>query len=288
MKTAIMTDTNSGISSAEAESLGAFVQAMPVILDGKNYLEGIDVTHKDVFHAMHNRKEVSTSQPSVGLIMEQWDKIFKMGYDEIVYMPMSSGLSGSCASATAVAEDYNGKVQVADLRRISVTLRESVMDGLYMAEQGMSALDIRQRLEKNAGNSVIYLAVDTLEYLKKSGRVSASTATIATVLNIKPVLVNMGDKFESFAKPRGMKNAKQKIVDAVQDDLQNRLKHISYEKIRISTAGSFETEEEAKEWQNQIQTMFPEFEIRYDALSCSVVCHTGIGSAGLGISVIDR
>ena len=287
MKTAIMTDTNSGISSEEAEHLGAFVQAMPVILDGKNYLEGIDVTHQDVFRAMRDKKEVSTSQPSVGLIMEQWDKIFAMGYDEIVYMPMSSGLSGSCASASAVASDYDGKVQVADLRRISVTLREAVMDGLFMAEQGLTAIEIKQKLESSF-NGVIYLAVDTLEYLKKSGRVSASTATIATVLNIKPVLVNMGGKFSSFAKPRGMKNAKQKIIDAVQDDLQNRLKHIPHEKIRISTAGSFETEEEAKDWQNQIQSMFPEFQVRYDALSCSVVCHTGMGAAGLGISVIER
>ena len=288
MKTAIMTDTNSGISSEEAEHLGAFVQAMPVILDGKNYLEGIDVTHQDVFRAMRDKKEVSTSQPPVGLIMEQWDKIFAMGYDEIVYLPMSSGLSGSFASALAVASDYGGKVQVADLRRISVTLREAVMDGLFLSEQGISAMEIKQKLENNAGNSVIYLAVDTLEYLKKSGRVTASTATIATVLNIKPVLVNMGGKFSSFAKPRGMKNAKQKIIDAVQEDLQNRLKHIPHEKIRISTAGSFETVEEAKDWQEQIQSMFPEFQVRYDALSCSVVCHTGMGAAGLGISVIER
>jgi len=288
MKTAIMTDTNSGISSAEAENLGAFVQPMPVILDGKNYLEGIDVTHADVFQAMHEKKEVSTSQPSVGLIMEQWDKILSMGYDEIVYMPMSSGLSGSCASALAIAEDYGGKVQIADLHRISVTLREAVTDGLKMSEQGLSALEIKKNLENNAFNSVIYLAVDTLEYLKKSGRVTPTAATIAMVLNIKPVLVTLGGKFDTFAKVRGMKNARQKIIEAIQVDLQERFKDVPKEKLHVATAGSFETEAEAKDWQNQVQTAFPDFEVCYNALSCSVACHTGIGAAGLAITVIDR
>ena len=287
-KTAIMTDTNSGISVEEGREMGIFVQPMPVILDGQNYLEGVDVTHADVYAAMKAKKDVSTSQPAAGLLMETWEKIFAEGYDEIVYMPMSSGLSGSCATSSGLALEYDGRVHVADNHRISVTMRTAAEDAAALAAQGMGAAEIKERLEKNAFNSVVYLAVNTLEYLKKSGRVTASAAAIAAVLNIKPVLITTGEKFDTFAKIRGMQNAKAKILEAAASELENRFKGIPHDRIRVATAGTFETEAEEEAWRAEVQAAFPDFSVRYDKLSCSVACHTGIGAAGLGMMLLDR
>lgn len=287
-KIAIMTDTNSGISVEEGRGMGLFVQPMPVMLGGRDYLEGVDVTHEDVYAAMRAKEDVATSQPAVGEVMATWDSILAQGYDGIVYIPMSSGLSGSCAAAAAVALDYDGKVEVADAKRISVTQRECVLDALADAAQGLTAAEIKARLEANGGESVIYLAVNTLEYLKKSGRVTPAAAAIAAVLNIKPVLCTLGGKFDNFAKVRGMQAARARILDAVRADLDGRFKGIPADRIHIATAGSFASPENAAAWQKQVQEAFPDKEVRYDPLSCSVCCHTGMDAAGLGLSVIAR
>ncbi len=286
-KTAVMTDTNSGISVEEGRERGIFVLPMPVIVDGKDHLEGKDLTHADMYTAMKAGKEVKSSQPSLGDVMAMWDDILKSGYDEIIYVPMSSGLSGSCHTSAAAAADYDGKVLVADNHRIAVTLRESVLDAKHHADNGLSALDIKHKLEANAYNSVVFLAVDTLEYFKKSGRITPAAATIATVLNIKPVLVTRGEKFDTLAKVRGTRASREKLIESAKAELEGAFAKYPYSQLKVSVAGSFETDAEAKEWQQLVQKNFPKFKVSYDELSCSIVCHTGIGAAGLGISVIE-
>ena len=217
-----------------------------------------------------------------------WNSILDRGYEEIVYIPMSSGLSGSCATASVFAAEYGGKVAVADNHRIAVTLRESVYDAVHLADSGMSAAEIKAELEKNAYNSVVYLAVNTLEYFKKSGRVTAAAAAVATVLNIKPVLVTRGEKFDTYAKIRGMKGGKEKIIEALKNELSTTFKDHDRSRIRIGTAGSFEDQAEADEWRETVRKAFPGYGVYYDPLSCSITCHTGMGAAGAGISVIQR
>ena len=221
MKTAVMTDTNSGIMKAEADSMGIFLIPMPVIIDDETHYEGIDLTEDSFYGSLTGRQNVSTSQPSPGDLMDLWDDILEQGYDEIIHIPMSSGLSASCSTAISLSDDYDGKVQVADNHRISVTQRESVMHAKKLAEAGKSAKEIKEVLEAEAYNSSIYIAVDTLEFLKKGGRVTAAGAALGSVLNIKPILTIQGGKLDAFAKTRGMKKCKQKMVEALKNPVQD-------------------------------------------------------------------
>ena len=205
MKTAVMTDSNSGIKPEEGKKLGIFSLPMPVIIDGEVYFEGKDITQEQFYGDMIAGKNITSSQPSPGDVLDMWDEILNSGYDQVVYVPMSSGLSASCHAATQLAEDYDGRVQVVDDHRISVTMRQSVLEAKWMADNGASALEIKEKLEADAYKSSIYIAVDTLEYLKKGGRVTAAGAAIGAVLNIKPVLTIQGEKLDAFAKVRGMK-----------------------------------------------------------------------------------
>ena len=199
MKTAVMTDTNSGIMKAEADSMGIFLIPMPVIIDDETHYEGIDLTEDSFYGSLIGGQNVSTSQPSPGDLMDLWDDILEQGYDEIIHIPMSSGLSASCSTAISLSDDYDGKVQVADNHRISVTQRESVMHAKKLAEAGKSAKEIKEVLEAEAYNSSIYIAVDTLEFLKKGGRVTAAGAALGSVLNIKPILTIQGGKLAGDA-----------------------------------------------------------------------------------------
>lgn len=208
MRTAIVTDSNSGIFEREGKELGVYVVPMPVIIEGKTYYEGIDLSHEEFYQALLEHKDVSSSQPSPGDVMRAWDRVFADGYEELVYIPMSSGLSGSCQTAAALAEDYGGRVHVADNHRISVTQRHSVQDALALADQGRTAKEIRETLERAAYESVIYVGVETLEYLKKNGRVTPAGAAMGTVLNIKPLLIIEGERLDAFAKVRGTKACK--------------------------------------------------------------------------------
>lgn len=287
MKVAIMTDTNSGITAKEGEELGIFVLPMPIIINQKNYLEGINITSRELFSAMRQGYNVSTSQPSPMALTEMWDLIFSKGYDEIVYIPMSSGLSNSCHTAIQFAQEYNGRVQVADNHRISLTQKLSVLDAKRMADKNMTAVEICKKLENNGLNAMIYIAVDTLEYLKKSGRVTKAGAAIATVMNIKPILSIQGDKLDAFAKVRGIQQCQKKMIEALKQDYLTRFSKFSKEKIVIGTAGSFEDAQQEQVWRNQVQEAFPEFDVPYTPLSCNISSHTGWNARGLAIIVID-
>ena len=278
MKIAIATDTNSGITAMEGEKLGVFVLAMPVNLEETIHYEGLDITSEQLYDAMRQHRDVSTSQPSPGQLMELWDGILAKGYDEIVYIPMSSGLSGSCQSAALFARDYDGKVQVVDNHRISVTQRESVISALRLAEQGYDAGQIREFLEKHAYDASIYITVDSMEYLKKGGRVTPAAATLATVLNLKPVLTIQGDKLDAFAKVRGMKLAESKMIDALHQDRAERFRDVPESRLLIETAGTLENEALAESWRQQVQAEFPFAKVSYANLPCSIACHVGMNS----------
>ncbi len=288
MKVAIMTDTNSGILPNEGAEKGIYVLPMPFIVNGENYLEGVSITHEQLYEYMRQDLEVSTSQPSPGSIMDMWKQIFADGYDEIVYIPMSSGLSSSCASARSFAEEYDGKVQVVDNHRISVTLLESVYDAKHMADNGKSAKEIKDYLEKTAYDASIYITVDTLKYLKKSGRVTPAAAAIATVINLKPILTIQGEKLDSYAKVRGLKQSERRMIEALKHDLETRFADVPKEKIRVATAGTIENPEDAEKWRQTVQEAFPEYEVYYMPLSCSIACHTGIGAVGIGTIVVEE
>lgn len=278
MKIAIATDTNSGITAMEGEKLGVFVLAMPVNLEETIHYEGIDITSEQLYDAMRQHRDVSTSQPSPGQLMELWDGILAKGYDEIVYIPMSSGLSGSCQSAALFAQDYDGRVQVVDNHRISVTQKESVISALRLVEQGHDAGQIRDFLEKHAYDASIYITVDSMEYLKKGGRVTPAAATLATVLNLKPVLTIQGDKLDAFAKVRGMKLAESKMIAAIHQDRAERFKDVPESRLLIETAGTLENGELAEHWRQQVQAEFPFAKVSYANLPCSIACHVGMNS----------
>ena len=208
MKTAVMTDSNSGITAAEGKELGVFIVPMPVIIDGVTYFEGKNLLQPDFFESLMSGKDVSTSQPSPGDLMELWNRVLALGYDDIVYIPMSSGLSNSYASAAVLAEEYDHRVHVVDNHRISIPQLASVMDAVKLVSEGRTAGEIKELLEKAALEASIYIAVDTLEFLKKGGRVTPAAAAIGSVLGIKPLLSIQGDKLDAYAKVRGMKRCR--------------------------------------------------------------------------------
>jgi len=286
-KIKIMTDTNSGLSVEEGKALGITVIPMPVIVDGKDYLEGVDITHEELFSALKAGKTVQSSQPSIGDVTGRWDELLE-NCDEVVYLPMSSGLSGSCETAIQFSKEYDGRVQVVDNHRISVSLKESVYDALEMAKTDMTAAQIKERLEKHALEASIYITVNTLDNLKKSGRVTATAAMIAMVMNLKPILTIQGEKLDAYAKARGMKQAEKRMIEALQQDLDTRFANVPKEKIHLATAGTFEDREEAEKWRLQVEEAFPGYSVYYDPLSCSIACHVGAGTQGIGLIVIDR
>lgn len=290
MKTAVMTDSNSGITPEEGKKIGIYSLPMPVIIEGDVFYEGKNITQEEYYGAMTSGKNVTTSQPSPGDVMDMWDSILKEGYEQVVYIPMSSGLSASCHAAIQLSEEYDGKVQVVDDHRISVTMRESVLEAKWMANQGMTAEEIKKKLEENAYNSSIYIAVDTLEYLKKGGRVTAAGAAIGAVLNIKPVLTIQGEKLDAFTKVRGMKKAELKMLEAIEEDLNTRFADVDRKQLRLGAAGTFQKQEDADQWYKMVKDTFENEidDIYYDPLSFSIGCHVGPNAIGIGISVITR
>ena len=285
MKTAIMTDTNSGITKDIAKELGIYVIPMPVIIDEETYYENDTITEEEFFCALSGDRHITTSQPSPGDVMDLWDQILNEGYDELVYIPMSSGLSNSCAAALGYSQEYDGKVAVIDNHRISVTMYQSVLHARDLALQGASAKEIKTALEDDAYNSSIYLAVNTLEYLKKGGRITPAAALIGSVLSIKPILTIQGEKLDSYAKTRGsMKKAEEKMLSAVQSDIEKRFASLDQTKLHIGAAGAGLTVEQQEEWVNLLRSKFPGADIFYSPLSASISVHTGPGAVGIGIS----
>jgi len=288
MKVAVMTDENSGISLEEAEQYGIFVLKMPVIIDGNDYFEGINLTHEEFYEALTAGRDVTTSMPSVGSVLDMWDDILGKGYEEIVYLPMSSGLSSSCEAATALADEYDGKVQVADNHRISVTLRQSVFDALFLSQSGKNALQIKEILEDAAYDASIYITVDTLEYLVKSGRVTAAGAALGNVLNIKPILTIQGSKLDAYAKTMGIKKAESKMLEAIRTDLEKRFAEVPAKDISMAAVSSFTNKDDIGRWTKTVQEAFPEYDVYYNHLSLSIGSHVGTNSVAVAISKIIR
>ena len=288
MRTAIMTDTNSGISIAEGRAIGVFVLPMPVIIGGKDYLECLDISHEDLYKAILQGTDVSTSQPSPGSLIDAWSQILQSGYDELVYIPMSSGLSSTCATAKALAADFEGKVHVANSQRISVTLHDSVLDAKGMADEGYPAAEITAYLEKEGLNSSIYIAVNSLDLLRKSGRVTASAAAIATVMHIKPILTIQGGKLDSFSKARGLKHCEHRILEAVAEDIRNRFSSAPEELVSIGAAGTFQHRQDELAWLTAVKEAFPGHPTFYNRLSCSIACHVGVDAIGIGVCVLRK
>lgn len=282
MRTAIITDSNSGIFEAEGREMGVFVLPMPVILDGKTYYEGVDISHEAFFQNLLEQRPVSTSQPCLGDVLEIWDTVLKSGYDDAVYIPMSSGLSGSCRTAQAMASEYEGRIQVVDNRRISVTQRHSVQDAIFLRDQGCSAAEIREVLEKTADNSIVYVGVRTLNYLKASGRVTPAGAAIGAILNFRPLLVIEGERLDAYAKVRGTNACEKRLIQAIQEKARELSKDGS--PIQIGAAGSFSSEDRTETWKAMVKEAFPNDEVRYDPLTFSVACHVGADAFGMGVS----
>ena len=274
-KTAIVTDSNSGITQSRGKELGIYVLPMPFFIDGELFLEDISLTQEQFYERLGADSEISTSQPSPGDVMELWEKLLRE-YDEIVHIPMSSGLSNSCETAMSIAAEYDGKVQVVNNQRISVTQEQSVYDAMKLRSQGKTAREIREVLEREKFQSSIYITVDTLKYLKKGGRVTPAAAAIGTVLNLKPVLQIQGEKLDAFAKVRGWKAAKKTMLKAIEADLSGRFADVKEDMI-LGMAYTC-SREEAQEWKKEIQERFPGYEMLEGPLSLSVACHIGPGA----------
>lgn len=280
-KTAIVTDSNSGITQAQAKELGIAVLPMPFFIDGELYMEDITLTQEEFYRRLGENSDISTSQPSPGDIMDLWDGLLKE-YDEIVHIPMSSGLSSSCETAAALSADYDGKVQVVNNQRISITQRQSVLEAMELAENGRSASEIKEILEREKFESSIYITVDTLKYLKKGGRITPAAAAIGTVLNLKPVLTIQGEKLDAFAKVRGWKQAKKTMLDAMEKDVTERF---AGKEVLIQIAHTCSMED-AEKWKAEVQARFPDADIYMDRLSLSVSCHIGPGAMAVACTKV--
>lgn len=278
MKIAVVTDSNSGITQIQAKEMGITVLPMPFMIDGETYYEDITLTQEQFYRKLKDNSDISTSQPTPDSIMKMWDELLKE-YDQIVHIPMSSGLSGSCSTAMMLAGEYEyeGKVFVVDNRRISVTQYQSVKDAQMLAAMGMDGAQIRKRLEETAADSVIFITVDTLKYLKKGGRITPAAAALGTLLRIKPVLIILGEKLDSFAKARTMKQAKTMMMNAIQKELDERLHDSGCKDCHLAIAHT-DNEEAALEFQKEVKERFPDADVYMAPLSLSIACHIGPGS----------
>lgn len=280
---AIMTDSNSGITQEQARNLGIFVIPMPFYINGEMFLEGINLSQEEFYKRLEEDADISTSQPSIGEISDMWDKLLKE-HDQIVFIPMSSGLSGTCGTATMLSGDYDGRVQVVDNQRISVTQRQSVLDAKMLADQGKTAAQIKDILEKEKLEASIYLTLETLKHLKKGGRVTPAAAAIGSILNIKPVLQIQGEKLDAYAKARGKSAAKKIMLKAIQEDFDTRFKDAIAEGnlfLQVAYAGNIQ---EGEEWAKEIRSLYPNLPFSMDPLSLSVACHVGNGVLAVACS----
>ena len=283
MNIAIITDSNSGISDIEAQKLGIFVLPMPIIIDQKTYFEGVDITRQQFFKMQLSGKNITSSQPSPASVKNLWDTALK-SYDEIVYIPMSSVLSGSVDTAKTLAKEYLGRVQVVDNHRISVTLNFSVRHAIHLSNIGKNATEIKNILEQDAYNSNIYIAVDDLKYLKKGGRITSAAATMTNILNFKPILKINGGKLDAFKIVRSMRNTKNRIIEAIRNDINTKFYDVGEKNVIIGAAGSFLEKSDALEWESMIKKAFPLATIIYNDLSLSIVCHVGPNAVGVGFA----
>lgn len=281
----ILTDSHSSISQSEARILGIRVLPMPFYIGDNCYYEDITISRDDFFERLNTEEHMTTSQPSPAEVMDFWDNALK-DYDQIIYMPISSGLSNSCSTAMALAleDKYENRVFVVDNGRVSTPLHRSILDALEMVNEGYSAAEIKRMLEEAREEMVIYISVETLAYLKKGGRITAATASLGTLLNIKPILKLDVGKLDSFQKCRGLKKARKIMLDAIRHDLDHRFAEASANGEVYLLAASSASREETEEWIQEIKEAFPGMDILCDNLSLGVSCHTGPGALGIGLS----
>ncbi len=275
-KIAVITDSNSGITQAQAKEYGIHVLPMPFMIDDETFYEDITLTQDSFYERLSGGADVITSQPSPDSILKLWDEVLKE-YDEIVHIPMSSGLSGSCQSAMMLAEDYDGRVQVVNNQRISVTQRQSALDALMLIERGMDAAQIKLFLEEDKFNSSIYIMLDTLYYLKMGGRITPAAAALGTILRLKPVLQIQGDKLDAFAKARTVSQGKSIMINAIRGDMEKRFGGVSADNIWLQIAYTYDLDA-ANQLKNEVLEAFPGFDVHMDPLSLSVACHIGPGA----------
>lgn len=278
----VVTDSNSGITQAEAKELGVVVMPMPFYINEEMFYEDIDLTQEQFYAKLAEGGDIKTSMPLVGDVTDKWDELLKE-YDEIVYIPMSSGLSSSCETAYMLSQDYDGKVQVVNNQRISVTMRQSVLDAKVMADSGRTAEEIKDILEDEKFNSSIYIMVDTLTYLKKGGRITPAAAALGTLLKLKPVLQIQGEKLDAFAKARTVKQAKSIMIEAMKSDFEKRFDSPDGAKMNLEIAYTFD-KEAAEDFKAEVQEAFPNNEIVMNPLSLSVSCHIGPGALAIACS----
>lgn len=279
-KIAISTDSNCGITQSQAKELGVYVVPTPFFIGGELYLEDITLNRTSFFEKLEEDVEISTSMPAPGDLLESWDKLLEE-YDEVVHIPLSSGLSSACNTAAMLAQDYEGRVVVANNQRISVTQKSSVMDALHLVEEGKTADEIKEILETEKLEASIYITVDTLKYLKKGGRVTPTAAAIGSVLNIKPVLQIQGEKLDSFSKVRGWKAAKKTMIEAAKKDLEERFPGKNMTIYAVTSSDC-----DLDGWVEEVQEAFPEYKVEKDTLSLSVSCHIGPGALAIALAKI--
>lgn len=275
-KIAVVTDSNSGITQKQAEEMGIHVLPMPFMINNETYFEDITLTQAEFYDRLASGADVITSQPSPDSVMKLWDELLQ-DHDEIVHIPMSSGLSGSCQSALMLAADYEGRVQVVNNQRISVTQRQSALDALQLREKGMDAAQIKQFLEEDKFNSSIYIMLDTLYYLKKGGRITPAAAALGTILRLKPVLQIQGDKLDAFAKARTVSQGKSIMINAIRNDMEKRFGGANKDNIWLQIAYTYD-QDAAEQLRDEAAAQFPGFDIHMDPLSLSIACHIGPGS----------
>ncbi len=279
-RVAVITDSNSGITQKEAEKHGIFVIPMPFYINGNLHFEDIDLTQEQFYKELENDADISTSQPAVGDILDLWNKVLEE-YDQIVHIPMSSGLSGSCETAAMLAKDYEGKVFVVDNQRISITQKQSVYEAKYLADQGMDAAEIKKILLEYKMESSIYITLETLKYLKKGGRITPAAAALGTILKIKPVLQIQGEKLDAFSKVRSLKQAKTTMIEAIKRDCETRFdapEDLSNMVLMMAYTGE---REEIELFRKEVNELYPEHKMMVDPLSLSVSCHIGPGAIAI-------
>lgn len=282
----IMTDSNAGMTQEEGERYGVEILPMSFIINGKIYYEGEDISQEAFFRKLEENAQVSTSQPAPGEVTERWEKLLKR-HDEVVYIPMSSGLSKSCETAQILAKEYGGRVQVVDGRRISVPQKMMVLDGLALVKEGKSAAAIKAMLEESAADCAIYIAVDTLKYLKRGGRITGAAAAVGTMLNIKPVLLVKGERLDAYEKARGAKAARRIMLQAVREELEGPFRQYAEKnEVCIQMAHTCLDEALITEWESQIREAFPNMRLDTAPLPLCTACH--IGPNGLGIGITRR
>lgn len=284
---AVITDSNSGINFEDAKELGIKVLPMPFLIDGKTYFEEISLSQEEFFEKLENDVDISTSQPSPESVMKIWDEALEEA-DEVVYIPMSSGLSSSCHTALMLADDYDGKVQVVDNQRISVTQRQPVLDAMELAKRGLTAVQIKEKLEKVKFESSIYIMLDTLKYLKKGGRITPAAAAFGSALRLKPVLTIQGEKLDAYTIAKTKKQGVKKMLAAIEDDINKRFGGTDHmENIHMEIAHT-KNPEAAEDLKQQIIEKFGVTEVDLYPLSLSIACHIGPGSIAVACSkVID-